>query len=88
MLSRAMQLPRRMAWASVVTTRDLFVKMEGTPNPDSMKFIPVGAVVLPEALGSGLVRAGVGVLGCCRRGCVRQRACASRVRQQRWYRAT
>ncbi len=36
--------------------RGLMVKMEPTPNPDSMKFIPEGHVVLPEHFGAGLVR--------------------------------
>jgi hypothetical protein len=34
--------------------RGLFVAMESTPNPDSLKFLPEDRVVLPEALGSGL----------------------------------
>jgi hypothetical protein len=31
------------------------VNMEPTPNPDSMKFVPEGKVVLPEDMGTGLV---------------------------------
>jgi hypothetical protein len=34
--------------------RGLFVAMENTPNPDSVKFLPEDREVLPEALGSGL----------------------------------
>jgi hypothetical protein len=36
--------------------RNLMVHMEPTPNPDSMKFVPEGEVVLPESHGSGMVR--------------------------------
>ena len=32
------------------------VNMEPTPNPDSMKFVPEGKIVLPEDMGTGLVR--------------------------------
>jgi NFU1 iron-sulfur cluster scaffold homolog, mitochondrial len=35
-------------------TRSLFIKVETTPNPDSIKFIPEGKQVLPEELGNGL----------------------------------
>jgi hypothetical protein len=34
-------------------TRSLFVKVDTTPNPDSMKFAPEGRVVLPETMGTG-----------------------------------
>ncbi len=37
--------------------RGIMVKMEPTPNPDSMKFIPEGEIVLPESMGSGMVGA-------------------------------
>jgi Fe-S cluster biogenesis protein NfuA len=33
--------------------RALFVKIESTPNPDSLKFLPEGRVVLAERFGSG-----------------------------------
>lgn len=36
-------------------TRGFRVNMEPTPNPDSMKFIPEGQVVLPKELGTGMV---------------------------------
>lgn len=36
--------------------RCLFVKVEPTPNPDSMKFLPEDKVVLPEQFGNGMVR--------------------------------
>jgi len=42
--------------------RSLFIKVESTPNPDSMKFVPESKVVLPEKFGSGVVSA-VTVLG-------------------------
>ena len=35
-------------------SRSLFVRMQTTPNPDSMKFLPEAREVLPAALGSGL----------------------------------
>lgn len=35
-------------------SRSLFVKIETTPNPDSLKFLPEDRAVLPEALGSGM----------------------------------
>ena len=35
-------------------TRSLFIKVETTPNPDSIKFIPEGKRVLPEELGNGV----------------------------------
>lgn len=39
---------------SFLAARSLFVSMESTPNPDSVKFVPEDKVVLPESLGSGL----------------------------------
>lgn len=35
-------------------SRSLFIKMQPTPNPDSMKFLPENREVLPAALGTGL----------------------------------
>ena len=35
-------------------TRSLFIKVETTPNPDSIKFIPEGKRGLPEELGNGV----------------------------------
>lgn len=35
--------------------RGFRVNMEPTPNPDSMKFVPEGKIVLPEELGTGKV---------------------------------
>lgn len=40
--------------------RSLFVKIETTPNPDSLKFLPEDRIVLPEAMGSGLHFSDVG----------------------------
>ena len=34
--------------------RSLFVRIEPTPNPDSLKFKPDARIVLPESFGSGL----------------------------------
>lgn len=34
----------------------MFIQTESTPNPDSLKFLP-GQEVLPEAFGTGVVRA-------------------------------
>jgi hypothetical protein len=36
--------------------RGLFVKVESTPNPDSVKFMPEDREVLPEKFGTGMVR--------------------------------
>lgn len=36
--------------------RSLFVKIDTTPNPDSLKFVPEGREVLPEKFGNGVVR--------------------------------
>jgi hypothetical protein len=38
-------------------TRSLFIKVESTPNPDSMKFLPEDKEVLPEKFGTGMVGA-------------------------------
>ena len=35
-------------------SRSLFVRMQTTPNPDSMKFLPENREVLPASLGTGL----------------------------------
>lgn len=34
--------------------RSLFIKVEATPNPDSIKFVPDNRVVLPERFGGGV----------------------------------
>lgn len=39
-------------------SRSIFIKVESTPNPDSMKFLPENFVVLPEKFGNGVVRQG------------------------------
>lgn len=40
---------------SATFSRSLFIKVETTPNPDSMKFVPDGnRVVLPEKFGTGV----------------------------------
>ena len=36
--------------------RTIFIKVEETPNPDSMKFVPEDTEVLPEEFGGGQVR--------------------------------
>lgn len=38
--------------------RSIFIQVEQTPNPDSIKFVPEGKIVLPEEFGAGLVRGG------------------------------
>jgi hypothetical protein len=35
--------------------RNLFIRVESTPNPDSMKFVPESKEVLPEKFGNGIV---------------------------------
>jgi hypothetical protein len=40
---------------AIAGRRSLFIAVETTPNPDSMKFVPEGKIVLPEEFGNGLV---------------------------------
>ena len=44
----------RSSLAAFFPARSLFVAMESTPNPDSLKFVPEDCEVLPERLGSGM----------------------------------
>jgi NFU1 iron-sulfur cluster scaffold homolog, mitochondrial len=34
--------------------RSLFIQVESTPNPDSLKFLPASRIVLDERFGAGL----------------------------------
>jgi len=40
----------------LLPARSVFIAVQTTPNPDSMKFVPEGQVVLPEKMGTGMVR--------------------------------
>jgi hypothetical protein len=42
------------ALSSFTARRSLFIKIEPTPNPDSLKFLPEAREVLPAALGTGV----------------------------------
>ncbi len=46
-------LLRARPGAVAAARRALFIKIEPTPNPDSLKFLPEGRAVFPAALGSG-----------------------------------
>jgi Fe-S cluster biogenesis protein NfuA len=57
MLSSMGILPRaliRLRGASLASARSLFIKIESTPNPDSLKFRPEEREVLPASMGTGL----------------------------------
>jgi Fe-S cluster biogenesis protein NfuA len=52
-LGRSAAAAAAAAAAAPRGARALFVKIESTPNPDSLKFLPEGRVVLEERFGSG-----------------------------------
>jgi hypothetical protein len=47
--------PRAASGAGAPQSRSIFIQVESTPNPDSVKFKPEGQIVLPEHLGNGMV---------------------------------
>lgn len=55
--------PQRACLHTAALCRSIFIQVEQTPNPDSIKFVPEGHTVLPEEFGTGLVRGGAGARG-------------------------
>lgn len=53
-LAATADLPSSTPFADGASRRSLFVRMDSTPNPDSMKFVPEGETVLPEEFGTGI----------------------------------
>jgi len=51
---RARGVPPSSLARAGAPARSLFVKIDTTPNPDSLKFVPDGRQVLPEKFGTGV----------------------------------
>jgi hypothetical protein len=51
---RKLQPLLRLQTPGVVALRTLFIQVESTPNPDSLKFLPAQRIILDEKFGSGL----------------------------------